>query len=603
MNTQNQVTRIENPFGQRNTQAIAQSSPAALITTESQRAIAEVQAALAIAKSFPRDRIAAVDRILNDCQRSGLAEVAVYQYSRGGTSINGPTIRLAESLAQNWGNIQYGVRELSQANGESTVEAFAWDVETNTRQTKIFQVPHIRHTRNGQTKLTDPRDIYELVANNGARRLRACILGVIPGDVVEAALQQCEATLNAYADTSAEGIQKILKAFEKYGVSKESIEKRIQCRIEAIKPAQIVSLTKIGTSLKEGMSVASDWFDLSLSQSISTKTEELSPFATLKRQILTTKTIAEVNACEDQVMEHADAEERKQLVQLLRAQREKFAPAQPVAEAQVVEAKKPEPQVVQQAEPAEKKPTSAELKKQFAKALNNAKDLREVAAIESQIACNEILNDKDRKYLEANVQQVEQKLTPTEEVPAVEFDETELEVSKFKEQIEAAQTPEALTKIRATFAANGNLSDEQHEQLNTALNQKMATLTKPKTVDLAKSQAVANNLSKMISDAATVEVLETTIASSINAHASQMTVEHLNQVKSAYAERKTFLENQISMFDDSYYEIAVEKIQRATTEQDVFDITMSPDFAELDKEEQRMLNSMANQKLNQIQQG
>lgn len=268
-------------------------------------------------------------------------------------------------------------------------------------------------------------------------------------------------------------------------------------------------------------------------------------------------------------------------------------------EVQVVEVIEPESKT----EPAEKKPTSAELKKQFAKALNNAKDLREVAAIESQIACNEILSDKDRKYLEANVQQVEQKLTPVEEAPAVEFDETELELTKFKEQIEAAQTPEALTKIRATFAANGTLSDEQHAELNTALSQKMATLTKPKTVDLTKSQAVANNLSKMISDAATVEVLETTIAPSINAHASQMTVEHLNQVKSAYAERKTFLENQISMFDDSYYEIAVEKIQSATTEQDVFDITMSPDFAELDQEEKRMLNSMANQKLNEIQQG
>ncbi|MDT1904179.1 hypothetical protein FPK34_26285, partial [Acinetobacter baumannii] len=77
---------------------------------------------------------------------------------------------------------------LSSENGESTVEAFAWDVETNTRQTKVFQVPHIRYTRNGSKKLTDPRDIYELVANNGARRLRACILGVIPGDVIDDAV-------------------------------------------------------------------------------------------------------------------------------------------------------------------------------------------------------------------------------------------------------------------------------------------------------------------------------------------------------------------------------------------------------------------------------
>ena len=80
---------------------------------------------------------------------SGLAQSAVYSYARGGSSVTGPSIRLAEMLAQNWGNIQYGIRELSSENGESTVEAFAWDVETNTRQTKVFQVPHIRYTRNG----------------------------------------------------------------------------------------------------------------------------------------------------------------------------------------------------------------------------------------------------------------------------------------------------------------------------------------------------------------------------------------------------------------------------------------------------------------------
>lgn len=355
MNAQTQpVTRIENPLSNGQSQIVRHGqSNSALISTESQRAIAEVQAALAIAKSFPRDRVAAVDRILNDCQRSGLAQVAVYQYARGGTAISGPTIRLAESLAQNWGNIQYGVRELSQENGESTVEAFAWDVETNTRQTKIFQVPHVRYTKSGgAVKLVDPRDIYEAVANNGARRLRACILGVIPGDVVEAALQQCDLTLNTYADTSPEGIQKIIKAFERYGVSKEALEKRIQCRMEAIKPAQIVSLTKIGTSLKEGMSNPSDWFEMSLSSGVNTQEnkEDQSGFATLKRQILTIKSIDELNACEEQVMDHANKDERKQLMQLIKAQVQKFQPA-----AEATAAKKPEP-AAEQAPPAESTP-------------------------------------------------------------------------------------------------------------------------------------------------------------------------------------------------------------------------------------------------------
>lgn len=246
----------QNPFAVSAPQTQAMST----VQADSQRAVAEVQAALVIAKQFPRNPIEAYDRVMNACQRPGLAQSAVYSYARGGSSISGPSIRLAEMLAQNWGNIQYGIRELSSENGESTVEAFAWDVETNTRQTKVFQVPHVRFTRQGSKKLTDPRDIYELVANNGARRLRACILGVIPGDVVDAAVDQCERTIHASADTSPEGVQKLIKAFEQFGVSKEDIESFIQRRVDAITPANVVSLRKIFTSLRDGMSSAKDWF-------------------------------------------------------------------------------------------------------------------------------------------------------------------------------------------------------------------------------------------------------------------------------------------------------------------------------------------------------
>src|SRR5699024_1372946 len=159
-------------------------------------------------KRFPRDPVEAMDRILQACTRPTLAEGALYSYSRGGSEITGPSIRLAEAIAQAWGNTQFGIRELEQRNGESTVEAYAWDLESNTRQAKVFQVPHERHTQRGTTRLTDPRDIYELVANQGARRLRACILGVVPGDVTEAAVRQCETTLRTSADTSPEAIKK-----------------------------------------------------------------------------------------------------------------------------------------------------------------------------------------------------------------------------------------------------------------------------------------------------------------------------------------------------------------------------------------------------------
>jgi len=264
---------VTNPFGPA---AASASSDNAIARSDAERAIQEVQAAMVIAKRFPRDQIKAMERILNACTRETLANTALYCYPRGGQEVTGPSIRLAEAMAQEWGNMQFGVRELSAEGGVSTVEAFAWDIETNTRQVKVFQVPHIRHTRQGAKRLTDPRDIYELVANQGARRLRACILGVIPGDVTETAVKQCEVTQKATVDVSPEKIQAMVKAFKDgYGVPQELIERRIGKRAEAINAAQMLSLRNIFQSLKDGMSKPADWFEVDAPEAAEAKVSDL----------------------------------------------------------------------------------------------------------------------------------------------------------------------------------------------------------------------------------------------------------------------------------------------------------------------------------------
>jgi hypothetical protein len=231
---------------------------------EESRAVQQVQAALIIAKKSPRDETKAYARIMQACKRQGLAEQAAYVYPRGGQQVTGPSIRLAETLAQYWGNIDFGIRELEQKNGESIVEAFCWDLETNTRQTKLFTVKHERHSKNGVTKLKDPRDIYETVANQGARRLRACILGIIPGDIVDAALSQCEDTVKAQGKNEpiADRARKMVAAFQEYGVTQELIEKKLGHKLEAIIEQELVNLRRIFQSLKDGMAKRHDFFDL-----------------------------------------------------------------------------------------------------------------------------------------------------------------------------------------------------------------------------------------------------------------------------------------------------------------------------------------------------
>lgn len=229
---------------------------------DGQRSIAEVQAAMAVAKKFPRDTVAAIERIKNACARPRLAEQSMYSFSRGGSDITGPSIRLAEAVAQQWGNVQFGIVEKESGAKESLVEAFCWDLETNVRVSKVFSVPHVRHTKSGSRPLTDPRDIYENVANNGARRLRACILEVIPGDVIEEAVACCQKTLMTSCDVGPEAQKQMLAKFREIGVSREQIEARIQRRIEAIQPAQMVSLRNVFLSIRDGISVVTDWFEV-----------------------------------------------------------------------------------------------------------------------------------------------------------------------------------------------------------------------------------------------------------------------------------------------------------------------------------------------------
>lgn len=254
---------VRNPFQK---DAVSEALPNTMTEVKSQREASETQAMVFMAKQFPRNQIQAADRILNACTRQTLADSAVYSYPRGGQSVEGPSIRLAEVLAQNWGNLDFGIRELSQENGVSTVEAYAWDLETNVRQAKVFQVAHKRMAKGGTKTLTDPRDIYETVANQGSRRLRACILSIIPGDIVEAALAQCSVTQAVSVGKTPEEVQetirKMVATMGKFGITTENIQERYQCRIEAIRPAQIVELRKIHTSLKDGMSKPSDWFSI-----------------------------------------------------------------------------------------------------------------------------------------------------------------------------------------------------------------------------------------------------------------------------------------------------------------------------------------------------
>lgn len=133
-----------------------------------------------------------------------------------------------------------------------------------------------------------------------------------------------------------------------------------------------------------------------------------------------------------------------------------------------------------------KQPSSADLKKEFAKRLNLAKSLADVLDIEEEIENANGLIQADFQYLQANIEQV-----------------------------------------RAKF--------EQAKQ--TA------------AVDPIKSNAVKQGLLRMISEAPNLEQL-TAVAQQINESKPKLANQHHQELLSAYAGRKAMLDDQNDMFND-----------------------------------------------------
>lgn len=246
-----------NPFAR----AMAAHANAGTVEIESSRAVAEAQAAMIVAKRFPRDEARAYAKVMESCSRRGLAVAAQYSFPRGTQTASGPTIRLAEELARSWCNLDYGIRELSRRDGVSEMQAYCIDLETNVKSAQNFTVRHIRDKKSGGQALTDERDIYELTANMGARRLRARILAILPPDLVAAAEDQCRKTLAGQSDEPlADRVKKMTAAFGKLGVQADAIERRLGHPLKDTTIDELVELIGIYNSLKDGMTRTSEWF-------------------------------------------------------------------------------------------------------------------------------------------------------------------------------------------------------------------------------------------------------------------------------------------------------------------------------------------------------
>lgn len=95
---------------------------------------AEVDVQITTAKKFPRS----LQGFLNDaescvCRNPDVAASCIYALPRGGKTIEGPSVRMAEILAHCWGNLLVMSRISQETDRFIVAQCLAWDLEKNSR--------------------------------------------------------------------------------------------------------------------------------------------------------------------------------------------------------------------------------------------------------------------------------------------------------------------------------------------------------------------------------------------------------------------------------------------------------------------------------------
>lgn len=227
---------------------------------EQSRAVAEVAAAVQVAQTFPRD----IDRALADmrdtCGRLPVANRAFYAVPNRG---QGLSVHLMRELARIWGNLDYGVRELRRddAAGESEMQAWSWDQQTNTRSTRSFIQPHQRMKGKDRQNLVDLNDIYLSNQNTGARAVRECISSVLPDWFIAEAQAVCENTINKGEGKSPEvRSREAVDAFAGQSVTRAQLEDYVGAKFGKWTPAMLADLQRVYVSITQDAMPVSEFF-------------------------------------------------------------------------------------------------------------------------------------------------------------------------------------------------------------------------------------------------------------------------------------------------------------------------------------------------------
>lgn len=219
----------------------------------------ELDMQISTAKMYPRNISQSIAKAIQLATRNQeIAESCIYKLppkrDENGVEkeIKGHSIRLAEIMAQCWGNLHAASRVVRNDNKVIVAEAVAWDLESNLKVSS--EVAMSIMTKNGKTYGTSMQTVISNAAC--AKAIRNAIFKVIPKSLVDEV--ESETKKAAIGDTkNLQNIQQkvnfLLDRFQTgYGISVEKILGFFNKTKDTLDANDIETMMGIGTALKQG---------------------------------------------------------------------------------------------------------------------------------------------------------------------------------------------------------------------------------------------------------------------------------------------------------------------------------------------------------------
>jgi hypothetical protein len=260
----NQLTRLPQAAGETAVSAVAA------------QVVASVQARYTVAIARPRNLDQVRVSLLNECRRPGFARVAIYNKPIG-QGVTGPSIRFAEAALRCLGNVLPEVITVFDDADKRIVRVSVTDLEGNVTYSKDVTVTKTVERANakgqevvGQRVNSRGSTVYIVRASDDdclnkenalvSKALRTVALRLIPGDILDEALDTVEETLRSKAAEDPAGERKrMVDAFASIGVNPTMLVAHLRHPLEQITPAELSKLRGVYLAIKDGEAT---WVDV-----------------------------------------------------------------------------------------------------------------------------------------------------------------------------------------------------------------------------------------------------------------------------------------------------------------------------------------------------